>query len=80
MADPKSAGRAAIQGFRRGVAQRIVELLHDKDPDFLTDWSRSASSAVTLSKRPERMRRCVALRRCRWSNGCSSDRSSDARR
>ena len=40
MADPKAAGRAAVHGFKRGVAQRIVETLRDKDPevlDFLVD-------------------------------------------
>ena len=31
----KSAGRAAVHGFRRGVAQRVVEILRDKDPDVL---------------------------------------------
>jgi class 3 adenylate cyclase len=33
--DAKTAGRAAVHGFRRGVAQRMVELLRDRDPDFL---------------------------------------------
>ncbi len=35
MSDPKSAGRAAVHGFRRGVAQRMVEMLSDRDPEFL---------------------------------------------
>ena len=35
MADPKSAGRAAVHGFRRGVAQRMVEYFQDRDPEFL---------------------------------------------
>lgn len=35
MADPKSAGRAAVHSFRRGVAARMIDLLHDKDPELL---------------------------------------------
>jgi adenylate cyclase len=35
VADPKSAGRAAVYNFRRGVAQRMVETLRDRDPGFL---------------------------------------------
>jgi adenylate cyclase len=35
VADPKAAGRAAVHSFRRGVAQRIVETLRDRDPDLL---------------------------------------------
>ncbi|MEY2425373.1 MAG: adenylate cyclase, partial [Actinomycetota bacterium] len=35
MPDPKSAGRAAVHGFRRGVAQRIVETLRERDPEAL---------------------------------------------
>ncbi|HUR77042.1 MAG TPA: hypothetical protein VMZ22_03765, partial [Acidimicrobiales bacterium] len=35
MPDPKAAGRAAVDSFRRGVAQRMVETLRERDPDFL---------------------------------------------
>ncbi len=35
MADAKSAGRRAVHSFRRGVAQRIVETLREKDPEAL---------------------------------------------
>lgn len=38
MPDPKGAkatGRAAVQSFRRGVAVRMVEMLRDRDPEFL---------------------------------------------
>lgn len=35
MADPKAAGRAAVHSFRRGVAQRVVEVLREKDPGLL---------------------------------------------
>ncbi len=34
-ADPKTTGRAAVHSFRRGVAARMVELLNDRDPEFL---------------------------------------------
>lgn len=35
MADPKATGRAAVHNFRRGVAVRMVELLKERDPEFL---------------------------------------------
>lgn len=35
MSDPKAAGRKAVHSFRRGVASRMVDLLRDRDPDFL---------------------------------------------
>lgn len=35
MPDPKATGRAAVHNFRRGVAQRMVEMLRDRDPEFL---------------------------------------------
>lgn len=35
MDNPKATGRAAVHSFRRGVAQRVVEVLRSKDPTLL---------------------------------------------
>lgn len=53
MPDPKAAGRAAVHGFRRGVAKRMVAVLRDKDPDLLDTFVDSGVVSRDFVEEPD---------------------------
>lgn len=53
MTDPKATGRAAVHSFRRGVAQRMVEMLRAKDPNLLDTFVDSGVVSRDFVEEPD---------------------------